>query len=182
MIKLNSSSPLRKKWRWGMDTILDIKDFILAIVKHWYLLVSGGFVVFIIDLYQRFKGKSIPWRSYLIMLLMCLIVASFLVWRDERNEKNKLISEKATVESQQPVAKLPFDLQIRVVKDRIKHLKEYLKTDTMSLVEVTRTYGNHFLGNTDLYDWSKVMIELERQEYIKIIERKGKNIIFKVLN
>ncbi|MDP3297127.1 MAG: hypothetical protein Q8N09_05975 [Thermodesulfovibrionia bacterium] len=81
-----------------------------------------------------------------------------------------------------PVARFPFDLQIRNAKERIRYLsQEYLKTDTMSLIEVIGAYGDNVLDSPQLYDWNKVMNELEKQGYIKIILRTENNIEFKVL-
>ena len=81
-----------------------------------------------------------------------------------------------------PVARFPFDLQLRNAKKRIRYLsQEYLKTDTMSFVEVVGTYGDNVLDSPQLYDWNKVMNELERQGYIKVLRRTENNIEFKVL-
>lgn len=81
-----------------------------------------------------------------------------------------------------PIARFPFDLQVHNAKERIRYLsQEYLKTDTMSLVEVKGAYGDNVLDNPQLYDWDKVMSELETQGYIKILRRQENNIEFKVL-
>jgi hypothetical protein len=81
-----------------------------------------------------------------------------------------------------PIARFPFDLQLRNAKERIRYLsQEYLKTDTMSLIEVKGAYGDNVLDSPQLYDWGKVMAEIERQGYIKILQQTNDNIIFKVL-
>lgn len=84
--------------------------------------------------------------------------------------------------SSRSIAQFPFDLQVNRAKKRIRYLaQEYLKTDTMSLVEVVGAYGDNVLDSPQLYDWNKVMNELERQGYIKILRRTENNIEFKVL-
>ncbi len=81
-----------------------------------------------------------------------------------------------------PIARFPFDSQIHNAKERIRYLsQEYLKTDKMSLVEVKGAYGDNVLDSPQLYEWDKVMNELEKQGYIKILRRTGNNIEFKVL-
>ena len=73
----------------------------------------------------------------------------------------------------------PFDLQVTRAKERIKYLAEdYLRSNVMSLVEVTGPYGDNVLDSPNLYDWAKVIEELERQGYVKILNRTQKNIEF----
>ena len=81
-----------------------------------------------------------------------------------------------------PIARFSFDLQISKAKERIRYLsQEYLKTDRMSLVEVKGAYGDNVLDSPQFYDWDKVMNELEKQGYIKILQQTNDNILFKVL-
>ena len=82
-----------------------------------------------------------------------------------------------------PVAKFPFNVQIAQSKERIRYLSEdYLKTDRLSLVEVNGAYGDNRLDAPELYDWDKVIHELEKQRFIKVIRRTSRgNIEFQVL-
>lgn len=85
-------------------------------------------------------------------------------------------------QSIQHIARFPFDLQVSRAKERIRYLsQEYLKTNTMSLVEVVGAYGDNVLDSPQFYDWNKVMNELERQGYINILRRTENNIEFRVL-
>lgn len=85
--------------------------------------------------------------------------------------------------SNSPPAPFPFDLQIQKAKERIKYLaQKYPKTDTISLLEVfVGPYGDKIFGSPHLYDWDRVLKELERQSYIKILQTEDDNIIFRVL-
>lgn len=85
--------------------------------------------------------------------------------------------------SPSPVARFPFNMQIARAKERIKYLsQDYLKVDTMSLVEVKGLYGDNMLDAPELYDWEKVMRELEKQGFVKIIRSTQRgNIEFQVL-
>ncbi len=77
------------------------------------------------------------------------------------------------------VGRFPFDVQVARAKERIKYLaEEYLRTNVMSLVEVTGPYGDNVLDSPNLYDWAKVIEELERQGYVKILKQAEENIEF----
>lgn len=78
-----------------------------------------------------------------------------------------------------PVARFPFNRQLEQAKTRIKYLaNEFLHTNEMSLVEVVGVYGDNVLDSPDLFDWSKVLEELEKQAYVKITKRTKDNIEF----
>jgi len=52
----------------------------------------------------------------------------------------------------------------------------------MSLFEVfVGPYGDKIFGSPHLYNWDRVLKELERQGYIKILKLEDDNIMFKVL-
>jgi len=79
------------------------------------------------------------------------------------------------------VARFPFDLQLARARQRIRYLAdEYLHKDRISLVEVTGPYGDNILDSPDLYNWDKVIAELERQGFLKIVNRDLGNIEFEV--
>jgi hypothetical protein len=78
-----------------------------------------------------------------------------------------------------PVARFPFDMQMKQAKSRIKYLADdYLHTNDMSLVEVIGPYGDNVLDSPGLYDWPKVIEALEKQGYIKIRKRTANNTEF----
>ncbi len=80
------------------------------------------------------------------------------------------------------VTKFPFETQVARAKARIKYLAdEYLQTDRMSLAEVVGPYGDNVLDSPKLYDWPRVLKELERQGLIRILERSEGNIAFRVI-
>jgi len=77
------------------------------------------------------------------------------------------------------VTRFPFDLQLARAKGRIKYLaEEYLGSNVLSLVEVTGPYGDNVLDSPNFYDWAKVIEELEREGYVKILKRSQENIEF----
>lgn len=87
-----------------------------------------------------------------------------------------------TLPTPPPIAKLPFDSQKNIAKERINYLsEEYFKTDILSLSEIIGPYGDHQIENPNLYDWNKVLNELEGEGYIEILQRTENNIVFKVL-
>ncbi|MFZ5876477.1 MAG: hypothetical protein ACOYXU_08720 [Nitrospirota bacterium] len=77
------------------------------------------------------------------------------------------------------VARFPFEVQMARAKERIRYLaEEYLHGNVMSLIEVTGQYGDNQLDSPNLYDWAKVIEELQRQGYVKILNRDQRNIEF----
>jgi hypothetical protein len=106
---------------------------------------------------------------------------SFFV-KPEKTQTIPKVEPNIPSEAPPPIVRFPFNLQIRNAKERIRYLsREYLKTETMSLIEVKGVYGDNVLDSPQLYDWDKVMNELERQGYIKILQQTNDNIVFKIL-
>lgn len=79
-------------------------------------------------------------------------------------------------------ARFPFDMQVMRAKDRIRYLaRDYMHTNTISLKEVTGPYGDNVLDSPHLYDWEKVIEELEKQGYVKVLDKNRGNITFSYL-
>jgi hypothetical protein len=66
-----------------VDLLHDIGSYLWAVCAHWQALVTGGFVVALMNLYERWKRKDIPFRQYLVVVFVFLQVAFFMTWRDE---------------------------------------------------------------------------------------------------
>lgn len=103
--------------------------------------------------------------------------------RDINITNNTITLESGTARSNpSPIARFPFVLQVRRAKERISYLhKEYLHTDTMSLIEVTGHYGDNLIVSPELYNWDDVLRELEQQRFLKILGRTDNNIEFRIL-
>jgi len=172
MNRLNNLSPIRRKWRWGMDTFKDIYEFIRAVLKQWLFLL--GIVPTLLTYFFPKLKIYISERILKIIAIICLSIAIFLAWQIQYRKN-------LGIESKQGVVRLPFDIQVKEAKNRIEYLTKFFKIDTISSVEVEGQYGEWFLGNIDLYDWNKVYAELEKQGYIKIIGYKNNKTIFRVL-
>jgi hypothetical protein len=65
--------PLRHIW-----------DFVVAVLRQWGALVTGGVVVAAIAVYEHISGRPIAGRPFLIAVIISLLVAFFLAWRKER--------------------------------------------------------------------------------------------------
>lgn len=62
----------------------DVFEYISAVVRHWYYIVSGGAVIFLLGMYERVRDKAIRWKLYSILLGLLVLHATFLAWADQR--------------------------------------------------------------------------------------------------
>jgi hypothetical protein len=146
---MSKSVAIKAAWITGAATVL------AAVVGGLFLLLSrdSGKVT------QEMQGSS----------------RSIQVGRD----LNINVGSDRPVRAPSSVASFPFDLQLARAKGRIRYLaEEYLRRNVMSLTEVTGPYGDNVLDSPNLYDWAKVIAELDRQGYVKILKRTQENIEF----
>jgi hypothetical protein len=61
-----------------------VSDFVRAVSKHWVAVMSGGVVVVVLQLIERVFGKNVPIWLYGAVVLLLVLYAAYLVWRDER--------------------------------------------------------------------------------------------------
>jgi hypothetical protein len=59
-------------------------EFVVAVLRQWGALVTGGFVVALIGVYEHASGRPIAGGLFWIAVIMSLLVAFFVVWRKER--------------------------------------------------------------------------------------------------
>jgi hypothetical protein len=60
-----------------------IPIFLERVSDHWASLLTGGLLMLCITLIERRRGKSMPWRSFLVITLVAFCFSCFLAWRDE---------------------------------------------------------------------------------------------------
>ena len=79
--------------------ILEVKEFALALVKHWAALATGGVIIAGVWLYKDVLGHTV-WENLNVWLAFVFVVyASFLAWRDLRWALTKAESEINRVNS-----------------------------------------------------------------------------------
>src|SRR2546421_352876 len=70
-----------------MSTVLaDVAEFSRAVIKHWWWL-AGIPASGIIAITLHLNGKNIPINYIITTWVICLVIAFFLTWQDEKNKK-----------------------------------------------------------------------------------------------
>ena len=67
-----------------------LRDFTIAVARHWGILVTGGFIVGLIALIERLSGKAISGWPLWLAVGLSLFVAAFLAWKNERERWERL--------------------------------------------------------------------------------------------
>ncbi len=104
----------------------DVGLFIGAVLVHWFFLLSGGVVMFLVGLVERVRNGNISWRWYISISFLLLFSSFFLAWRDEHkmakislatanqlDEKSKLV-----VSLKEKLADKKIDGAVTKPKDR----------------------------------------------------------------
>jgi hypothetical protein len=68
----------------------DIYDFASSVLTSLPGYITGGVIVAIITVWERWKGRQIPWRHYKWALIAFVVVGCFTAWHSER-EKAQMI-------------------------------------------------------------------------------------------
>jgi hypothetical protein len=79
---------LRELWR-----------FVLAVCHHWASLVTGGFLIAALSLFQETGHAVRPW-VYWTIALVALFVSFFKAWRDEYRAKIALQGQTSQSQSE----------------------------------------------------------------------------------
>lgn len=103
--------------------------FLRAIFEHWQALILGGVVAFALTLWQWF-GSPLNRIWYALILILSLLPAAYLAWRDEH--KRAIGAEKEA--DKQAVSALKRDQKMRddLHRDLLKSIAERMKLPTGS--------------------------------------------------
>jgi hypothetical protein len=66
------------------DFFSSFAAFVIALADKWGALVTGGFVIGALAVWERYRGKAISWSLYFPLALVLLFCAFFLIWRDQQ--------------------------------------------------------------------------------------------------
>lgn len=66
--------------------VASFKNFLRAVASHWVALVGGSTIIVLLGVGERLSGRNVPLWVYICLLIALALLASFLVWRDERNK------------------------------------------------------------------------------------------------
>ena len=78
----------------------DILQFIWAVLGHWQAYVTGGIVIALVTVVERYREKPFSWKVFAWFLTAFLFVAFYLTWHDAYLALRRTISEKSTLEGQ----------------------------------------------------------------------------------
>jgi hypothetical protein len=65
-------------------------EFAVAVSRRWGALVTGGFIIGLIAVYEHARGRPIGGRLFWIAVIISLLIACFSVWRKERSTVERL--------------------------------------------------------------------------------------------
>ena len=61
----------------------DAWEFVKAVAAHWGSWLTGGVIIAAIAVYEHFKGESLAWKFFLVVLTASFIIATFMAWREQ---------------------------------------------------------------------------------------------------
>ena len=57
-------------------------QFLGSIFRHWLVLMSGGFVIVSLGIYERWQSANVSWSRYLVIIMVLIVFSAFLSWRE----------------------------------------------------------------------------------------------------
>ena len=103
-----------------------VSQFLEAVVKHWGVLVTGGFAIGVLGIWQGTGHPVRPW-VYWIVAIVGFFVASFKAWNDQVNETEKALTKIAEI--QRELAALPRAPEWQALASRFEKLPNDLRAD-----------------------------------------------------
>ena len=73
-----------------MDFFRVIPEFILSILSSWQGYLTGGILVALCSVWERWKKRTIPWSKYRWGVIGFLLISFFSAWYDQRIIAKKL--------------------------------------------------------------------------------------------
>jgi hypothetical protein len=61
-----------------------IGDFLRSLKNHWIALMGGGALVVLVGFSERVTGLIAPRWLFVTVVILLVVYASYLVWKDER--------------------------------------------------------------------------------------------------
>jgi len=105
-------------------------QFLQAVVKHWGVLVTGGFAIGILGIWQGTGHPVRPW-VYWIVAIAGLFIAFFEAWNDQVNEKEKALSKITEIQKESKAPPSAADPVLTLLRER-----QQLEAELQPLLEV----------------------------------------------
>ena len=61
----------------------DFWRFVGAILHQWIILMSGGVVTVLVNVWERWKKTQVHFAKYIWIMALFIFLASFMAWKDE---------------------------------------------------------------------------------------------------
>ena len=68
-----------------------IWEFVKAVTDDWATLTTGGAMVALLVVWERFR-RPVPRKLYAAIVICAVIVAFYQTWVDERREKYRVVA------------------------------------------------------------------------------------------
>jgi hypothetical protein len=102
-----------------LNLLQTVPEFIWFVLSFWQAYVTGGILIAIMSIWERYHKRSISWNKFRWIFIVFLFVSFFNAWHDQKNiatraqetvKKNNesLISQKTVFENE--IAKLNANL------------------------------------------------------------------------
>src|ERR1700733_2690331 len=77
---------------------MDLWQYIVDLFDHWAAFMTGGIPVAILAIWERWRGRNVSFRFYVVVFLVFgFVAASFQTWREEN--KARLLAEQTSTSS-----------------------------------------------------------------------------------
>jgi hypothetical protein len=87
-----------------MDILRAIPEFIWTVLKSWQGYLTGGILVALSTVWERYHNRSIPWSKYKWGVICFLLVSFFSAWYEQRqiatHEHESLLLQTATFDKE----------------------------------------------------------------------------------
>lgn len=93
----------------GCRKMTDFFNWLYLLVGHWQKWLSGGglggLVILLVYLLERFRGRTMPKRWYIIVFIVFYIIgASFVTWKDEHEQVVSLTQKLETKQKNREIS------------------------------------------------------------------------------
>lgn len=127
-------------------------EFVVAVLQQWAALATGGVIVAVIGLYERASQKPVAGRLFWAGVIISLVAAVFLAWREERLTVERLNAQIVPGQRRKEAR----DHLSRLLRAKDKFVECLNDTDQIPMVgnidqweEETRKYLRDNLGEAD---------------------------------
>src|SRR5262249_41519241 len=64
----------------------DLAEFVSRLFQEWAVLLTGGGIMALLSLLERYLQKNIPGTVYLGIVALFVVIAFFRIWKTQRAE------------------------------------------------------------------------------------------------